>query len=319
MPADQRSPAVLVVGSVALDTVATPAGEASEVLGGAATYSALSASFFTRVLLVGVVGTDFPREHVDLLASRNIDLEGLQTMEGPTFRWSGRYSGDMNQAQTLDTQLGVFASFRPSLPKPYRDAQYVLLANIDPDLQLDVLRQVHKPRLVACDTMNFWIAGKRDALLSVLSAADVAFMNDAEAQQLTGEANLVRAARRVLDLGPEAVVIKRGAHGASLFTPDDSCSVPAYPLDRVADPTGAGDTFEGGFMGYIAAVDDPSPENLRKAVAYGTVMASFDVEDFSVRRLLSLTTAEISKRYRELRHIATFDAPDGPCLFDTDV
>lgn len=307
---------LLIVGSVALDTVTTPAGEAVDALGGAAIYSAVSAAFFTQVLLVGVVGTDFPKEHVDLLAYRGINLEGLQTAAGPTFRWSGRYDGDMNQAQTLDTQLGVFASFQPVLPDHYREAEYVLLANIDPDLQLDVLRQVHSPRFVACDTMNFWIAGKRDALLRVLSAVDLAFMNDAEVRQLTGESNLVKAAKRVLELGPNAVVVKRGEHGASLFMRSETCVVPAYPLEAVADPTGAGDTFEGGFMGCVARMDDASPENLRRALAYGTVMASFNVEDFSLRRLLRLTPDDISQRYHELMAISRFGGPDEPSVFD---
>jgi len=267
-------------------------------------------------MLVGVVGTDFPKEHVDLLASRGIDLEGLHTAPGRTFRWSGRYEGDMNQAQTLDTQLGVFASFHPALPERHRDAEYVLLANIDPDLQLEVLDQVRSPRFVACDTMNFWIAGKRDSLLRVLSAVDLAFMNDAEARQLTGETNLVRAARQVLELGPRAVVVKRGEHGASLFMRGECCAVPSYPLDVVADPTGAGDTFEGGFMGCIASTDDTSSANLRRALAYGTVMASFNVEDFSLRRLLSLTPREIGQRFRELRSISSFAEPNEPSLFD---
>lgn len=315
-PGHPSGPRLLIVGSVALDTVTTPGGKAVEVLGGAATYSAISASFFTQVLLVGVVGTDFPKEHVDLLASRGINLEGLQTAPGPTFRWSGRYVGDMSQAQTLETQLGVFASFQPVLPGHYREAEYVLLANIDPDLQLEVLRQVHSPRFVACDTMNFWIAGKREALLRVLSAVDLAFMNDAEVRQLTGESNLVKAAKRVLELGPKAVVVKRGEHGASLFMRGEICVIPAYPLEAVADPTGAGDTFEGGFMGCIARTDDASPENLRRALAYGTVMASFNVEDFSLRRLLRLTPEDISQRYRELMAISRFGRPDEPSVLN---
>jgi len=298
---------LLVVGSVAIDSVRTPLGEVKEVLGGAAVYSSVAASFFTPVRMVGVVGTDFPAAHLHFLRSRGIDLRGLQVVEGRTFRWSGYYDFDINQAHSLDTQLNVFADFRPILPDDYRDTPFVLLANIDPELQLQVLEQVRQPRLTLCDTMNFWIEGKRDALLEVLRRVDVAFMNDAEARQLCGTFSLVAAARRILAMGPRVVVIKKGEHGAVMFRGDSHFSAPSYPLEVVCDPTGAGDTFEGGVIGYLAKTNDLSEENFRRAVVYGSVLASFNVEAFSLDRLRTLTHAEIEARYREFRRIAFFD------------
>jgi len=299
---------VLVVGSIGIDCVKTPLGEANDVLGGAATYASVSASFFAPVLLVGVVGDDFPSAYLDLLASHGIDLQGLQRANGETFRWSGFYDYDLNQAHSLDTRLGVFASFHPTLPASYLDAEYVLLANIDPELQLEVLEQVRKPRLVACDTMNFWISGKRDALVDVLGKVDLAFMNDAEARQLTGTMSIVKAAREILRMGPSYVVIKKGEHGATLFSATDTFSVPAYPLEEVPDPTGAGDSFEGGVLGFIAYSGDISEHGLRKGVVYGSVMASFNVEEFSLRRMLRLSHSEIAARYREFKRLAFFEA-----------
>ena len=300
---------ILVVGSVAFDSVETPFGKVDEVLGGSATYFSSSASFFSDVNLVAVVGEDFPDAHLDFLRSRNVDLAGLQRAPGETFRWRGRYGYDLNEAQTLDTRLNVFQDFRPDLPENYRDADFVFLANIDPELQLEVLRQVRKPRLVACDTMNFWISGKRAALLETLKHVDILVINEAEARQLAEEANLSRAARRILDLGPETVVIKRGEYGVIMFNAHSIFAAPAYPLEEVFDPTGAGDTFAGGFMGYLAANRNLAEQSLRRAIVFGSVMASFTVEDFSLNRLRELDYAAIEDRYHRVRLLTEFDGP----------
>ncbi|HEY3282381.1 MAG TPA: PfkB family carbohydrate kinase [Armatimonadota bacterium] len=317
MSVSDRRPRVLVVGSVAFDNVKTPLGEVNDVLGGAAVYGSVSASFFAPVQLVGVVGEDFPQEHVDMLAARGIDLQGLQRVAGPTFRWKGFYDYDLNQAHSLDTQLGVFESFRPTIPDAYRDAEYVFLANIDPTLQLEVLDQVKSPTLTFCDTMNFWISGKKQELLKVLERVDVAFLNDAEARQLCDTFSLVKAAKELHRIGPSVVVIKKGEHGAVLFTKGDHFSAPSYPLEEVKDPTGAGDTFEGGFVGYLARTDDTSEANLRKAVVYGSVMASFNVEDFSLERMKRLTRPEIAARYREFKQMAYFEALEELALMES--
>ena len=302
---------VLIVGSMALDSVKTPTGEVKDTLGGAADYSGVAASFFAPVQLVGVVGDDFPKAHLDFLKSRGIDLGGVQIVPGgKTFRWAGYYDFDLNQAHTLDTQLNVFANFKPSLPDSYKKAKYVFLANIDPALQLEVLMQVENPVLTVCDTMNFWIDGKRDALVEVLKRVDIAFMNDAEARQLTDEMSVIKAAKAIMALGPKTVIIKKGEHGALLFTGDRHFAAPSYPLEDIADPTGAGDSFAGGFIGYVASQDDTSFATLRKAVIYGSVMASYNVEDFSLNRLRTLTTADIAARYRAFQEIAYFEALD---------
>jgi len=297
----------MIVGSVALDSVRTPFGEVTEELGGAAVYSAVAASYFAPVQLVGVVGTDFPEEHVSFLASRNIDLRGLQRAEGPTFRWAGEYEYDVNKRRTLKTELNVFECFRPNIPDPYRDAQYVFLANIDPCLQMEVLSQVRNPKLIMCDTMNFWIESKRDALLEVLKRVDVVFMNDEEVRQLYDTPSIVKAAHEVRNLGPSVVVIKKGEHGALMITDGAHFSAPSYPCEEVVDPTGAGDTFAGGFIGYVASTDDYSEANLRKAVIYGSALASFCVEDFSLRRLARLTIPQIAERYCEFKNMSFFE------------
>jgi sugar/nucleoside kinase (ribokinase family) len=293
---------------VGIDDVKTPLGEVKGVLGGAASYASVAASFFSPVQLVAVVGDDFPSAHAEFLASRNVDLSGLQRATGKTFRWSGYYDFDVNQAHSLDTQLGVFQDFQPALPESYRDADYVLLANIDPTLQLQVLDQIREPKLVMCDTMNFWIEGKREELIRVLGRVHVAVLNDQEARQLCGTFSLVQAARRIREMGPQTVIIKKGEHGAVMFSDGVHFSAPSYPLENVKDPTGAGDSFAGGFMGYVACTGDASDANLRKAVIYGSVMASFDVEDFSQNRLKELTKNEIAARYREFKTIAHFEA-----------
>ncbi len=289
---------LVVVGSVALDDVETPFGRVREALGGSATYFSYCASFFTRVRLVATVGEDFPEQHLRLLEGRGVDLGGLQVARGRTFRWSGQYGYDLNEARTLDTQLNVFADFKPRLADDLRRAPYLFLANIDPELQLDVLGQMERrPRLVALDTMNFWIQGKRDALVRVLAEVDVVTINDGEARQLAREPNLVKAARVIAGMGPRTVVVKRGEYGALMVSNGAFFIVPAYPLESVYDPTGAGDTFAGGFMGYLAAQDRIDDATVRRAVVYGSVMASFTVEDFSLNRLARLGPEEIAQRY----------------------
>jgi sugar/nucleoside kinase (ribokinase family) len=294
---------LLVVGSVALDSVKTPFGKVDEVLGGSATFFSYAASFFTRVRLVAVVGADFPPAHLELLARRGVDLTGLQKATGPTFRWAGEYGYDLNEAKTLDTRLGVFADFKPDLPPAYRSTPFIFLANIDPDLQLGVLRQVARPRLAALDTMNFWIQGKPDALRRVLSEVDALLVNDGEARMLAGEANLVKAARKILGWGPRTVVVKRGEYGVLMVNAAGFFYAPAFPLESVFDPTGAGDTFAGAFMGYLARADAVDEATVRRAIVYGSVLASFTVEDFSLNRLRRLDEKEIEARYRTFREM----------------
>lgn len=298
---------ILVVGSVAFDSIETPFGQVDEALGGSATYFSTSASFFTDVSLVAVVGEDFPEVHRQMLADRNIDLAGLQTAPGETFRWKGRYGFDLNEAHTLDTKLNVFENFSPQLPDSYRDAEYVFLANIDPELQLDVLKQVRQPKLVACDTMNFWIEGKRDALLKTLEHVDVLIINEGEARQLADEPNLQKAARTILAMGPKTLVIKRGEYGVIMFSEHSVFSAPAVPLEEVFDPTGAGDTFAGGFFGYLASTRNLSDASMRQAVVFGSVMASFTVESFSLDRLKALDHTEIRDRYTEVKLLTDFE------------
>lgn len=298
---------ILVIGSVAFDSVETPFGRGDDVLGGSATYFSTSASFFTGVQLVAVVGDDFPEEPRNFLLSRGVNLDGLQQRPGQTFRWKGRYGYDLNEAHTLETHLNVFETFHPELPEHYRKAEYVFLANIDPELQLEVLRQVERPRLVACDTMNFWIEGKRDALVKTLAHVDILVINEGEVRQLAQEPNLVKASRAVLALGPKTLVVKRGEYGVLVFSEHSIFSAPAYPLEEVFDPTGAGDTFAGGFMGYLAATNNLTEASIRKATVFGSVMASFTVEDFSLNRLRSLTWDEVQDRFQRFRALTEFE------------
>jgi sugar/nucleoside kinase (ribokinase family) len=298
---------LLVVGSMALDSVETPFGRREEVLGGSATYFSTAASFFGPVRLVATVGEDFPDEHLLFLADRGVDLAGLVRQPGKTFRWKGRYEFDLNTAHTLDTQLNVFAHFAPELPQAWRGSEYVFLGNIDPDLQRDVLDQVRAPRFVAMDTMNFWITSKRESLQKTLRRVDMLFVNDAEARQLAGEHNVVKAARRILSLGPRAVVVKRGEYGALFFARDHLFAASAYPLASLFDPTGAGDSFAGGFMGYLARAGREDPEVLRRAIVLGSVLASFAVEQFSLERLRTLGQDEIRARFAEFRQLVHFD------------
>ena len=298
---------ILVVGSVAYDTVRTPFGAVTEVLGGSAAYFAVAAAFFADVRLVAVVGEDFAEEHLQLLRERGVDLEGLSRVPGRTFRWRGEYGFDLNEAKTLETHLNVFATFRPRIPPAYRESEVVFLANIDPDLQREVLGQVAAPRLVAADTMNFWITGKPEALREMLKRVHTLLMNDAEVRMLAGEPNLVKAARKLLSWGPQSLVIKRGEYGALMFSDGWWFSAPALPLEQILDPTGAGDSFAGGFLGYLANTGNFSLDNIRKAVIMGSVMASFAVEDFSLNRLTRLTYPEIEARYREFKALAQFE------------
>lgn len=297
---------IVVVGTVAFDTVETPFGKGENVLGGSATYFATSASFFSDVSLVAVVGEDFPAEHIDFLQSREIDLQGLQRIPGKTFHWTGKYSYDLNEAQTLDTQLNVLLEFKPDLPASYRNTDVLFLANIDPELQLQVLDQVEKPRLTACDSMNFWISSKPEALKEVMRRVDIVVINEGEARMLTGEANLVKAARRIIGLGCKRLVVKRGEYGVLMFTAESVFAAPAWPLEEVFDPTGAGDTFAGGFMGYLANTGDLSEEGIRQALVFGSVMASFNVEDFSLNRMKQLSYPEIEARYRSFKGLTSF-------------
>jgi sugar/nucleoside kinase (ribokinase family) len=299
---------VLVVGSVALDSVETPFGKADNVLGGSGTFFSASASHLAPVQLVGVIGNDYPIDMLkEMLASRPVDLSGLEQADGASFRWRGRYRHDLNMAETLETHLGVFSSFHPKIPEKFRRAPFVFLGNIDPRLQLDVLTQVEKPKLVACDTMNFWIESRRPDLLKLLAHVDLITLNDAEARQLTEEFNLIKAARWIMARGPKVVVIKKGEHGAFMFTQDSIFFAPAYPLESVFDPTGAGDSFAGGFMGYLAKSGDLTEANLRRAVIHGSVMGSFAVEKFSVTRLLEVTPQDIQRRVADFYRLTSFE------------
>lgn len=299
---------VLVVGSVALDSVETPFGRADDVLGGSGTFFSSSASHFAPVQLVGVVGDDYPFEKLAPLSERGVDLSGVERAKGSSFRWRGRYRHDLNSAETLETHLGVFSHFAPKIPEQFRRAPFVFLANIDPRLQLQVLEQVEKPKLVACDTMNFWIESRRPELIELLKHVDLITINDAEARQLTEHSNLVHAARWILDRGPKHVLIKKGEHGAFMFNRNSVFFAPAYPLESVFDPTGAGDSFAGGFIGYLASTGDLSDRAMRRAVVVGSAMGSFAVEKFSNTRLLEITRADIDARVQEFRELVSFDA-----------
>lgn len=298
---------LLVVGTVAFDSVKTPFGEVDNVLGGSATYFSVAASYFADVSLVAVVGEDFPEEHLKLLREKNIDLKGLKRNLGKTFRWKGEYGFDLNQANTLDIQLNVLAEFSPILPDEYTDCDFVFLANVDPVLQSKVLDQVRRPRLVAMDTMNFWIKGKQEDLLKTLRRVDLVVINEGEARDLAKEVNLIRAAQWIQRHGPKTVVVKRGEYGALMFNGKTIFSAPAFPLETIFDPTGAGDSFAGGFMGYLANVNNLNEASLRQAMIFGSAMASFNVEDFSLNRLKDLTYEEILERFRLFKELTHFE------------
>ncbi len=297
---------VLVVGSVALDSVRTPFGTAERVLGGSATYFSVAASFFTEVDLVAVVGDDFSEDHIRFLESRGIDLAGLQRVPGETFFWEGVYSQDLNQRETLETKLNVFEEFRPRIPASYRQDEYIFLGNIDPELQIEVLDQVESPRFVACDTMNYWIEGKPEALRRVLERVDILLINDSEVRELSGETNLLKGARRIIEMGPSILVVKRGEYGALMFSEKSTFWAPAYLLDEVFDPTGAGDSFAGGFLGYLSKSGSLDDEDLKRAIIFGSAIASFIVEDFSLNRLRTLSYQAIEDRFMEFRRLTHF-------------
>ncbi|HEY3414226.1 MAG TPA: PfkB family carbohydrate kinase [Armatimonadota bacterium] len=312
---DTITPDVVTVGSMAIDSIRTPAGDAPNCLGGAAVHGSMSASFFARVGLVGVVGHDYPPHAIAMLEERSIDLCGVQHADGKTFFWQGYYEGDMGDAFTEVTDLNVFADFQPELPASHRKAPFLFLANIHPALQLYVLEQMESPLLTMADTMNFWITGEKDALTKVIQKVNVMFMNDAELRQYTGIPNVVKAARAVLDLGPDAIIVKKGGNGAVMFSkagdPEGPLgmsyfSAPAYPIPSLTDPTGAGDSFAGGFIGYLAKVHDTSEAAMRRGIIYGSVMASFNVEDFSMNRVRRLTWPEIETRFARFEKIVAF-------------
>ncbi|MFQ5743327.1 MAG: PfkB family carbohydrate kinase [Acidobacteriota bacterium] len=297
---------IVVVGSVAFDSVRTPYGEVEDALGGAATYFSVAASYFSPVRVVAVVGEDFSEEHMSVFQRRGIDCSGIERASGRTFRWGGEYSWNLNERQTLFTELNVFENFAPKLPKAYIESPYLFLANIDPELQLSVLEQMEGSRLVACDTMNYWIEGQPEALRKLLRRVDVLVINDDEARELSGTFNLVQAAHAIRTMGPAALVIKRGEHGVLAFLGDEVFTAPGFPLEKLADPTGAGDTFAGGFLGYLAQNGDYGPAALRRGIVAGSVMASFCVESFSLDGILALDEAAIQQRYRAFQLLTEF-------------
>ena len=303
---------ILVVGSVGYDSVSTSFGKRDLALGGSATYFAISGSYFAPVGMVAVVGDDFSAADMAVLKSHHVDTSGLKTSPGKTFRWSGEYSlEDVNSRTTLDTQLNVFADFRPELSPQERRVPFLFLGNIDPGLQLNVLEQMEeRPRLVAADTMNFWIEGKRETVLDVIRHVDVIFMDEGELRQFTGEKNVIKAAKEIISLGPQVVLAKRGEHGVLQFTADSTFAAPAYPLEKVVDPTGAGDSFAGGFMGYLAATGDLSPDGFRRATVMGSIMGSFAVQSFSVDSIGSLNKVDVESRFEEFVELTKFDGPD---------
>lgn len=292
---------LLVVGSTAFDTIETPNGTAADCLGGSSTYFSLAARMFTKVRLVSVVGADFPAAHRQLLLDRGIDLAGVEQKPGKTFRWHGRYSADMNSRDTLDVQLNTFGDFRPKVPEAYRSTPFVFLANGAPATQRSVLEQMQGKPFCVADTMDLWIDREKDGLLALLRSIDGLIVNDGEVKQLTGKSNLIRAGKAALALGPKFVIVKKGEHGCFLFSPSFHYALPAYPTEDVVDPTGAGDSFAGGFMGYLATNESHTPANMKRAVAYGTVMASLTVEGFGVDRLANADRATVERRYHDLQ------------------
>ncbi len=300
---------ILVVGSVALDQISTPFGRADEIIGGAAVHFSAAASLFSPIQLVGVVGDEYPIGELDFLRDRGVDLAGLEQRPGSSFRWGGRYHYDMNTRDTTHTELGVFAEFRPTLPESFKAAPWVFLGNIDPALQLQVLDQIEAPQLVACDTMDYWITGTPDFLAEVISRLDMITLNDEEARQLSGDPNLTRAGRWIQEQGPRHVVIKKGEHGAILFTDDDIFFAPGYPLEEVVDPTGAGDAFAGGIFGHLARCGSVTPEDLRCAVIYGCALGSFACEAFGPARMVDLTLEEVEERVGVFRELTRFEVP----------
>jgi len=296
---------VLIIGTVALDTIETPFGKVEKALGGSAAYASFAASFFAKPAIISVVGNDFPKEYIELLKNRNISLEGLK-VTGKTFHWDGFYEYDMNEAKTRKTELNSLEYFKVEVPENYKMLKYIFLANIDPELQLETLNQMHMPEFVVMDTMNFWVNHKKNALIDVIKRIDVLLLNDGEARQLFSTVSLIKAANSALSLGPKAVIIKKGEHGALLFTKNKHFNAPGYPSENIKDPTGCGDSFGGAFIGYLAKTKDLSEQNFRKAIVYGSVVASHNAEDFSLNRLRHLTMNDIEKRYKEFQDIREF-------------
>ncbi len=297
---------ILVVGSVGYDTIATPKGAREGILGGSANYFSLAASHYAKIRVVGVVGDDYQNEHRKMLEERGVDLKGLQTVSGKTFRWSGRYEKDMNEATTLATHLNVFENFHPAIPLEYRDSKTVFLANIDPVLQLQVLEQVKSPRLIAADTMNYWISSKKEDLLKVLSRIHILMINEQEIRQLTGNWNTIQAAKDVCKMGPKAVVVKRGEYGFMLFCEDRYFILPGFPVENVEDPTGAGDTFAGGFLGHLAQLNrDWNREDLKLACVHGCLLASFTVQDFGVEGIRKVRPQDLQERIAAYKQVIT--------------
>jgi len=296
---------ILVIGTVALDTIETPFGKVEKALGGSATYASLAASFFSKPAILSIIGRDFPKKYTELLQSKGINLNGLQ-LDDKTFHWEGFYEYDMNEAKTRKTELNSLLNFKAQVPEQFKDMKYIFLANIDPELQMQVLKQLREPELVVLDTMNFWISNKRNTLLEVIKKVDILLLNDGEARQLFNTASLVKAANESLKMGPKAIIIKKGEHGALLFTKNKHFNAPGYPLENIRDPTGCGDCFGGGFIGYLEKTNDLSESNFRKAVIYGSVIASHNAEDFGTNRLKSLTIEDIEKRYKEFQDIREF-------------
>ena len=297
---------ILAVGSVALDSVETPFGKTENVLGGSAVYFSVSASFFAPVNLVAVVGDDFPEEYIALLQKHRINIRGLEIAKGQTFKWKGKYDYDLSNPKTIYTHLNVFKHFSPKIPAEYRRSDVVFLANIDPDLQMNVMKQVEKPKITACDTMNYWIKNKRKSLLKISKQVDIFLVNEAEARELSGESNLLKAGKSILKLGPKKVIIKKGEHGVLLFSDNFVFSTPAYLLETINDPTGAGDSFAGGLMGYLRKSGPASDSEVRKGIIYGTIMASYTVEDFSLNRLSKIAYSDIQKRYHSYRQLTRY-------------
>jgi sugar/nucleoside kinase (ribokinase family) len=303
---------LLVVGSIALDSVTTPFGETADALGGSAVFFSVAASLLHPVSVVGVIGDDYPVAELDRWIERGVDWSAVEHAKGESFRWKGRYSYDLQNRETLETRLGVFADFQPKIAEHLRDARYVFLGNIDPELQLMVLDQVRKPELVVCDTMNYWIQSKRDVLMDLLGRIDVLMVNDSEARELSGDWNVYRAARWILEQGPSMAVVKQGEYGAVLVDKQSTFYIPAYPLEEVFDPTGAGDAFAGGFMAHLARTGDLTAHNMRRAMVYGSAMGSFAVEAFSVNRFHEIGHPEVTDRVRAFADLVRFDIQPDP-------
>lgn len=298
---------VLIVGSIALDTVKTPFGSVVDALGGSAIYASYAASFFSPVNIVGVVGQDFPKEYLLQLSKRNIDTSCIEIKDGKTFRWKGWYDYDLHHAHTISTELNVFSEFSPKIPEHLKNVNYIFLANIDPDLQLNVLKQVNKPKIIVADTMNYWIENKLTSLKKVIEKTNIMLVNDGEARQITKKFNLLEASRDILKQGTDTVIIKKGEHGCLMLKGKEIFCVPGFPLEIIKDPTGAGDSFAGGFIGYLSQEKKITTDTIRKAIIYGSIIASFNVESFGVDRISSLTYKQINKRYNEFKKLVHFE------------